>query len=517
MKLPELTRNLRLDLSDTDPTAEEWSNDELTRALEHCIGDIDRVLPHEKAYEVTIIYTVTDEAFTSDHDAWVSLANSPIKPEGEVVRSASGGGGTLYVRDTDYTMDYINGKIMCLSTGSIVDSTTTYISYTKSRLAVNISSLTDLIRVKQVEYPIDEVPQSFVGYRVWGDWLYVVTKPGSKGDATPARRGQAEMSSGEHLVVYYQAQNTPPTDAADGSYPTFLDFVVLKGAAAYAHFMRGLSNHLQAETDLTSARTELSGIAAIITAVETALGNVAAHVTEAGTALAKVATHGAEAKAALDKVDTIIVQVGTVLAGMGSIIVSIGTQLTNAEETWTTPGEVDYEGGALIHLTQGTGLINTVTVGRDAANLRRLYAETSVAIGRLFEHRRDSFLIAASRYVDILSAYINEAAQHTARANAYTGESSQRNAIASNYIAEATQRLNMAQTYIAEASGRLNEAQWKLASASQYGELAVRDMELAVRFREEGAVRHAEYWAILRDRAQWRGETVSVSGRQPKG
>ena len=72
--------------------------------------------------------TVTDESFTSAYDTWVSLANDDIKSGSEDVTTTDG--ATHYVKDTDYEMDYENGKIKVLSTGNMADATEYYIDYT---------------------------------------------------------------------------------------------------------------------------------------------------------------------------------------------------------------------------------------------------------------------------------------------------------------------------------------------------------------------------------------------------
>jgi hypothetical protein len=70
---------------------------------------------------------ITDESFTSAFDTPVSLANPNIVSGSEVVTSSDG--LTTYVNGTDYTMDYVGGKITVLSTGSMVDATSYLIDY----------------------------------------------------------------------------------------------------------------------------------------------------------------------------------------------------------------------------------------------------------------------------------------------------------------------------------------------------------------------------------------------------
>lgn len=71
---------------------------------------------------------VTDEAFTSDSDAWVSLTYKRL--EGGTVSITSSPAGTTYAEYDDYVIDYGNGKIMVLSTGSMSDATAYLANYT---------------------------------------------------------------------------------------------------------------------------------------------------------------------------------------------------------------------------------------------------------------------------------------------------------------------------------------------------------------------------------------------------
>lgn len=70
---------------------------------------------------------ITNESFTSVFDTPVQLANTNIVSGTAVVTSTDG--LTTFTEGSDYTMDYINGKITVLSTGTMVNSTAYHISY----------------------------------------------------------------------------------------------------------------------------------------------------------------------------------------------------------------------------------------------------------------------------------------------------------------------------------------------------------------------------------------------------
>ncbi len=78
----------------------------------------------ETGYDVT----VSNEDVTSDHDDWVSMAGKHVD-FGSVVVTPNGG-GTALVEGTDYVVDYLEGRIMFLSTGGSSNATIYDVDYT---------------------------------------------------------------------------------------------------------------------------------------------------------------------------------------------------------------------------------------------------------------------------------------------------------------------------------------------------------------------------------------------------
>jgi len=72
--------------------------------------------------------TITDETYTADHDTWVDLAHKRVRPGTLVVEL--GGTATVKAEYTDYVVDYANGRVMILSTGTISDSADLDVTYT---------------------------------------------------------------------------------------------------------------------------------------------------------------------------------------------------------------------------------------------------------------------------------------------------------------------------------------------------------------------------------------------------
>lgn len=71
--------------------------------------------------------TITDETYTADLDDWVALAHGRVIPGTLVVEL--GGTSTVKTEYTDYVVDYANGKVMILSTGSISNSADLDVTY----------------------------------------------------------------------------------------------------------------------------------------------------------------------------------------------------------------------------------------------------------------------------------------------------------------------------------------------------------------------------------------------------
>jgi hypothetical protein len=71
--------------------------------------------------------TVTDESVVTVADTWVAMAQKRINPGTVVVTSSPA--GTTYTEGTDFVVDYGNGKLMALSTGTIGSGATVLVDY----------------------------------------------------------------------------------------------------------------------------------------------------------------------------------------------------------------------------------------------------------------------------------------------------------------------------------------------------------------------------------------------------
>jgi len=397
------------------------------------------------------------------YEIWKKLGNKPIKPESENVTTTDA--VTTYTRDTDYEMDYINGRIRLLNGGSMAAATAYYIDYTISRVGIDISDLPDdLIKVSRVEYPVDKVPQEFPSFSFYGDLMYI----------GPPRSGssQEQMSANEHIAIYYDAKQSPPSANSPGSYPAVLDEVVSIGAGGYVLLTEAQQHEQQAATDMTAMRTELG----LTTAIHTL----------AAAAFAKVPTYLETNGTTDNAVD--------VLSNITDDIADLRTKIVTAEAAVATAlGEVDTTDfgqatvGAEGLLETGDDLINAVTVGARVAENYADYARARVDI-------------AAGR-INMALGYAQEAGIRLSNLRSYIEESAGWTAIA--------------QTFLAEGQGQVAEIQAHLMEVQQWAEAVNGDLVLADRFRAEGLSRLNEFHNILRNKAEVRRRTSSIPTRQP--
>lgn len=366
MLAPEMVSRMRTNLSDPDTDTSIWEEDELLNSISKAVADLSRLLPDEKIYDHTLVFTVTGESWTAAAaGTWVSLANSMIKVETEVVTNVAG--TTTYTRDTDYTMDYAGGKITIISTGSLVALTAYKVAYTKLQIGLSIASIeSELLKIKKVEYPVGQAPQSFYDAERNGSYLTL---------KSAVTASQSTLTAGKHVWVYYQAEQTAPTATAHGSYPRFLDEVVLIGAEAYSLFLLAVKLIGTIKTDIASIKTVadlLSDATAPLASATTALTGVAAKLTAAETALT-----------------------------------AVGTRIT----------------AGVAFLTTGSPLINTAPKGANVGENYRQYAEAEASFAAVYANEGSNrineaqVLIAeAQQYTAIAAGYIT---QHTGKAGKY--------------------------------------------------------------------------------------------------
>ena len=121
-------------------------------------------------------------------------------------------------RWTDAELDrHIQHAVRELGLASPLEATTTPTTTAGSR-DLSLASVTDLVRVEAVEYPIDKYPSVFVPFSVWAGTLTMLV------DAAPA--------GVESVRLYYGKLHT--LDGGTSTLPNHVEDTVVLGATAYA-------------------------------------------------------------------------------------------------------------------------------------------------------------------------------------------------------------------------------------------------------------------------------------------
>lgn len=495
MNLEDIRANIKTMLS----IGVELTDIDIDRATTQAVAVLSRFFPRELVKVFVYNEDVTSEAFTNTHGTAVSLANKPIRFGSETVKQ----GATEFTRDTDFEMDYINGTITSLSAGAMANSTASTITYKVDQIRLDISSVTDMMAIQRIETrKADDVPILWDSFDLWGDFLILLTE---------GVNSQTRISDNTHIILYYMAHHADPTLAAKGSYPLFLDELVLMGVSGYSLLIEMMQQEHKAVIEADSARTALAAsddentaiataltnsgtaltnlgtalaamrgvageplddaktaldkVATHVAEAGTALAKVATHVTEAGTALAKVATHtGTEADAALDKVATHIVDADTTLDAI-TVVAAELTDVKTALNKVTT--HVGTEADAAIDAVAALITLATTALDKIAAELQTATrnADAYLNSGDAFIEPvntgmavPENYAVYAQAKIGMAQSYVSDAAGRLRQVDARLGEGGQRIAMAQAFIGEAAQRIGSLNVRLGEAAQRISMA-----------------------------------------------------------
>jgi len=515
---PDVPRPLTVTLTDADDSVTGLTiiikgtneDDEATGEVFHYIKGDSKTIPgtmyFKNVYSVEIdqiagnaASDVLDVGWGAYTDVWVSMANKPIKWGSE--DSVTDGDGNTIVRDTDFYIDYQNGRIQAISGGDIVAEDTVTISYTKNRTHIDLSDLTDLIRVERVEYPVGDIPQSFCQWDIWAG-LLSITGMGEM-------QSQSSLAEDKIVRVYYSAQHQEPAEYSPGTIPPFLENTVLLVAGAYSLYMYVIKLNMQAEADLDSARTSLAAAATAHTALDTALTNVK-----------KYLDNNTDADAAgilqdiTDEVANLRTAIATALDAAQAYLAEVDTtDLQGAEGVWDDyANTTNYlTGGAepdvLQYLTTGDALLNTLSVGGEQQSVPEAYALYAKMVRENiigpFEVKRKDFISQGNVRTNAALGFVQEAVQRLANLRTYIDQSA-------GYA-------TISNTFARKVEAHLSKISAKLSEAAGFMESSKSGLEIASKIRQDAEDRRNEAWAIWRDRGQYIGDVASSSVRQPAG
>ena len=483
---------------------------------------------------------VLSVGYASAYDIWVQLDN-PIKPDSETIYSGAAKTGTKYVKDTDYRMDYANGRIKLISGGSISENTTYYANYDRAQTAIDISTIIpELIRITKVLYPADKVPEQSVAFSIWENMLTLGSpRPGVSQEA---------MVDKEHIAIFYEARHAPPTDVSSGSYPEHLNQVVLIGAAGYALLIEAIQYEQQAVTDLASARTALTSITGsgihglAIAALAKAAVLLTASSGKIDLALTKVALYletyddgasGSPTDNARDVLANITDEASTLRTRIDALLSKSNDYLFGDTE----PSALKYldTGDAIVsaidattyltgtsgvaakfYLDTGDGLINQLNDGgADVPTKYADYARAAAQISQGLRGQAETYAGYASACIALFNGLVTEAQTRIANIASIIQESDAWRAIGETFIAEAQTLIGQVNACATEAATHISRLDRYIAEAAQHQETANIDMLLSDRFRAEAQIRLIEFHDILKSKAEYRKRVVSVPVRQP--
>ena len=437
---------------------------------------------------------VFDLGYLAYTAVWVYLANSPIKWASETATDTD---SNSIVRNTDFYIDYANGRVKAISGGDIVAGESSTFAYTKSQIGIDLSDLADLIRVQRVEYPVGGIPQTFITGDTFGGY-YVATGSGESGD-------QVQWAEDRQFRVYYDAKHQAPGEYSPGTEPSFLTDTILLAAAAYALYTYALKQEHQTATDLASARTALGNATGTHSTLATALTN-----------LRKYLNNNSEVDAAgiLKDISDDVTELRTKIISAQDLINStIDTAISDLASATTARanymGTTNYVDGGTApdikkYLDDGDATLNTVAVGGEGQAVPEAYARyaqvTKETLVAAHEQDRRFYQQNATTGVNAAMAAANEVAQRVSHLRSYIEQAAGYTAISNTFSAEAGHLISQVVSY--------------LQQAGQYEEAAASDMGLADRLRAEANERRNEVYSIWRDRKQYIGDFTAGAARQ---
>lgn len=421
-------------------------------------------------------------------DTWVELAYKPVKYHSDSATDAS---STSLTRNTDYYIDYGRGMVKAISGGSIAAEEACSFTYKKNQTHIDLSDLDDFIRVHRVEYPVGDVPQSFVATELYGRWLSIV----SEGESEP----QPQLAEGRQVRIYYDATHHSPTDYTPGTCPEFLESTVELAAQAYALFIYALKHEHQALTDLDTARTAIAAANSAQSAIGTALTSLKQYLDD---------NSSDDAETVLASID--LSAIVTALDAANTYLDAVATDLTNADDIrdnyMDTTNYVDggTEPDIKTYLESGDALINSITEGGENERTPEVYAQfaqnTKNALVAAHEQDRSFYQQDATARTNAALGYVQEAAQRTARARILIDQAAGYQGISTLFAREAEDRIAQIEEYLRQATQSINAAGG--------------DLTMADRFRAEGIDRRNEAQSIWKDRKEYIGDFAASSMQQ---
>lgn len=523
MNIADYRNAIRQDLLDVIPTDRTFNDAAVDRAILSAIEDLSRFVPREGYLELISDSSEKTETFSSTgitENSEVTLTHTPVRNGSESIVN----GATTYIRDTDYSINYITGTIS-FPTGSAIialsDGVTLTVTYQKSRRLFDLSTIEHLRSVNLVEvYNASSKVSDSENFSLLNNYIDY----GPVGDITPGYR----------LVIQYSARHTMPDDDDDGSLSDNLAEIVIKGAEAALLFAKAISLELSQTDEVTIedipaieplddvdaflSASILADLASVRTALETALSRADAGNTAIGSNATAIA-------ADLTSQDTIIAAITSMLANPASLLTTgaafvdteVATDLTSAVAAFKTAadiplgiastgiasgvGFIDTEVGTDLtdaktalttllqgYLDSGDDFIETVNSGKDPAEYYRNYAETAVKKGDGIVGIASGRLALAKEYFESVDRYISVAAANISQGKEYVDHAKVRLSLAGLYDEQAKIWNDSVAAKINQAELYNNRIQARLSIVRNYVEQVGAYVNMAQGYQENAKV-----------------------------
>jgi len=408
--LATLLNRVRGSLADTGT---DFTTAVIHAAIFEAVSDISRLAPLE-ALHVEVMHSRTVSAGTTptltDVGTWYNLLASgnvkPIDQQSSMIITSSDA-VTTFTEYTDYIIDYAQGKIQRI-TGGAMTATTFLATYEKSLKGIDLSSLTNFLMVDRLEISKQggRTFQEFSSFWQWGDILWLQSREGTD---------QGNVAENDHIRVWYKAEHTKPGGTA-GSYPSYMDDIIVKGAVAYALFSKHRERNLQSVTDLATSRTQLAisddeqgAIDTLETAVTTSLNSAQTGVV-VNTILLDVTTALDSSIASNYEADRIAdLTINDIVVALDRIIV-LGA---DAEALLDSTDLTGMNGAILIPLAAAATQLGVLSALGDGVTLNQsTFLDANIALDKVMSlleiYNTDDAVFGHATFTDINTA-INEA------------------------------------------------------------------------------------------------------------
>ena len=325
----------------------------------------------------------------------------------------------------------------------------TTIETTVSDYAISIASLTGLISVDRLEFPVDNKPPYFKPFSIIQSTLFM-----------------EEWGDGTDCYIYWSGTHAL-TDTSRTYDIKYSDIIEL-GALAFAleqYSDASLAGKIS--TALEAANTAIARVSSKVTLAESALTNAAAVTTDIATQLSGA---GAQLTAALAALSAAIsTAAGSIDAAIADKLMDVATRVTAATASLTAAttsitSSTTRLSAAVSDLTSGDDYIPTANTGLDPAGKWAIYAGRDIEAANSYIQQTDAFIRQAAENIagahvelavitahdDKRKAYITIGQQYIAAADAYTRMASELNLKRQAYLQTAGHHIETARAHIEE-------------------------------------------------------------------